>query len=80
FEEAVVDVLVAKAILAIRKTGLQRICVGGGVAANHRFREQFPRTYRHHRGILLRGPVQSRLRPFHTGFPTPTLRRSRGGT
>ena len=40
FQEAVVDVLVAKAIAAIRKTGLKRLCVGGGVAANGRFRER----------------------------------------
>ena len=40
FQEAVVDVLVAKAVLALRQTELQRICVGGGVAANQRFRER----------------------------------------
>lgn len=40
FEEAVVDVLVAKALLALKKTGLNRLCVGGGVAANKRFRER----------------------------------------
>ena len=38
FEEAVVDVLIAKAMLALKKTGLRRLCVGGGVAANKRFR------------------------------------------
>ena len=40
FQEAVVDVLVAKAVLAIRETGMTRLCVGGGVAANKRFRER----------------------------------------
>lgn len=40
FQEAVVDVLVAKALLALEKTGLKRLCVGGGVAANRRFRER----------------------------------------
>lgn len=40
FQEAVVDVLVAKACLAIRQTGTKRLCVGGGVAANKRFRER----------------------------------------
>ncbi len=40
FQEAVVDVLVAKAVLATKKTGLKRLCVGGGVAANKRFRER----------------------------------------
>lgn len=34
FEAAAVDCLVAKAQLALKKTGLKRLCVGGGVAAN----------------------------------------------
>ena len=34
----VVDCLVGKAVLAIQKTGAERLCVGGGVAANRRFR------------------------------------------
>ena len=38
FQEAAVDVLVAKSRLAIRKTGYRRLCVGGGVAANSLFR------------------------------------------
>jgi len=38
FQEAVVDCLVGKAVLAIQKTGAERLCVGGGVAANRRFR------------------------------------------
>lgn len=40
FQEAVVDCLVGKAELALQRTGLTRICVGGGVAANARFRER----------------------------------------
>jgi N6-L-threonylcarbamoyladenine synthase len=40
FQEAVVDCLVAKALLACRRTGLARLCVGGGVAANHRLRHK----------------------------------------
>ena len=40
FQEAVVDVLVAKCESAMRLTGLERLCVGGGVAANRRFRER----------------------------------------
>lgn len=40
FEQAVIDCLVTKAILALKKTKLQRLCVGGGVAANRQFREQ----------------------------------------
>lgn len=40
FQEAVVDVLMAKARQALRKTGLKRLGIGGGVAANARFREK----------------------------------------
>jgi N6-L-threonylcarbamoyladenine synthase len=38
FQEAVVDCLVGKAELALRKTGYNTLCVGGGVAANGRLR------------------------------------------
>jgi N6-L-threonylcarbamoyladenine synthase len=38
FQEAVVDCLVGKAELAIARTGYRTLCVGGGVAANSRFR------------------------------------------
>jgi N6-L-threonylcarbamoyladenine synthase len=40
FQEAVVDCLVAKSMLAVRKTGVGTLCVGGGVAANRRLRER----------------------------------------
>lgn len=40
FQEAVVDCLVGKAELAIERTGYDTLCVGGGVAANGRFRER----------------------------------------
>lgn len=40
FEQAAVDCLVGKAFHALKKTGLNRICVGGGVAANRRLRSQ----------------------------------------
>jgi N6-L-threonylcarbamoyladenine synthase len=40
FEQAVVDCLVGKAILATKRTGLDRLCIGGGVAANQAFRKQ----------------------------------------
>jgi N6-L-threonylcarbamoyladenine synthase len=40
FQEAVVDVLVAKSLAAIAQTGTPRLCIGGGVAANARFRER----------------------------------------
>ncbi len=41
FQEAVVDVLVAKARAAARELGAKGLCLGGGVAANSRLREQF---------------------------------------
>ena len=34
FQAAVCDVLVSKAMLALKQTGRRRLCVGGGVAAN----------------------------------------------
>ncbi len=40
FQEAVIDCLVGKAELAIKRTGYRTLCVGGGVAANSRFRKR----------------------------------------
>jgi N6-L-threonylcarbamoyladenine synthase len=40
FQEAVVDCLVGKAELALERSGFKTLCVGGGVAANKRFRER----------------------------------------
>lgn len=40
FEAAVVDCLVAKTLHALDFTGLTTLCVGGGVAANKRFRRE----------------------------------------
>jgi N6-L-threonylcarbamoyladenine synthase len=39
FQEAVVDCLVQKSMRAVELSGMQRLCVGGGVAANSRLRE-----------------------------------------
>jgi N6-L-threonylcarbamoyladenine synthase len=39
FREAVVDVLVSKAIAACTELGVPRLLLGGGVVANHRLRE-----------------------------------------
>ncbi|MGQ0830438.1 MAG: tRNA (adenosine(37)-N6)-threonylcarbamoyltransferase complex transferase subunit TsaD [Microthrixaceae bacterium] len=41
FQEAVVDVLVAKARAAAREVGAKGLCLGGGVAANTRLRAAF---------------------------------------
>jgi N6-L-threonylcarbamoyladenine synthase len=44
FQEAVVDCLVDKAELALAKTGFRTLCVGGGVAANGRFRSRLEQS------------------------------------
>jgi N6-L-threonylcarbamoyladenine synthase len=43
FEQAVVDCLAAKAMLALKETDLNTLCVGGGVAANRRLRDRLAR-------------------------------------
>lgn len=40
FQEAVVDSLVSRSLLALEKTGRRTLCVGGGVAANRRLRQR----------------------------------------
>ncbi|WP_417849536.1 tRNA (adenosine(37)-N6)-threonylcarbamoyltransferase complex transferase subunit TsaD [Thalassoglobus sp.] len=40
YQEAIVDVLIAKCHQAAKKFGRKSLCVGGGVAANQRFRER----------------------------------------
>jgi N6-L-threonylcarbamoyladenine synthase len=40
FQEAIVDVLVAKSVLAMKTTGLSRLVVAGGVGANRRLRDR----------------------------------------
>jgi N6-L-threonylcarbamoyladenine synthase len=40
FQEAVVDCLLEKAMAALRRTGLNILCVGGGVAAYGRLRDR----------------------------------------
>ena len=40
FQQAVIDCLAGKAFLALEKTGLTRLCVGGGVAANGPLRQR----------------------------------------
>jgi N6-L-threonylcarbamoyladenine synthase len=48
FQEAVIDCLVGKAELALAKTGYRTLCVGGGVAANGRFRERLEASAAEH--------------------------------
>src|SRR4029077_13110683 len=40
FQQAVVEVLTEKSRQALRRTGLQRLAVGGGVAANRALRQR----------------------------------------
>jgi N6-L-threonylcarbamoyladenine synthase len=47
FEAAIVDSLVEKCLAALKFTRLSRLCVGGGVAANKRFRAQLEDAMRH---------------------------------
>ena len=49
FQEAVVDVLVAKSAAAIRHTGLERLVVAGGVGANRLLRERLSHAAAKHR-------------------------------
>jgi N6-L-threonylcarbamoyladenine synthase len=44
FQEAVIDCLVGKAELALSRSGYQTLCVGGGVAANSRFRQRLEQS------------------------------------
>jgi N6-L-threonylcarbamoyladenine synthase len=40
FQEAVVESLTSKTMIAVERTRLRRLCVGGGVAANRLLRER----------------------------------------
>ena len=40
FQQAIIDCLIGKSFQAIKKLGVKRLCVGGGVAANREFRSQ----------------------------------------
>ncbi|GAB3798524.1 tRNA (adenosine(37)-N6)-threonylcarbamoyltransferase complex transferase subunit TsaD [Micromonospora zhanjiangensis] len=55
FQEAVCDVLTAKAIAACRDRGVQTLVIGGGVAANSRLRAVAQRRAEKH-GITVRVP------------------------
>ncbi|NLO85707.1 MAG: tRNA (adenosine(37)-N6)-threonylcarbamoyltransferase complex transferase subunit TsaD [Clostridiales bacterium] len=48
FERAVVDSLCAKAVLAVKESGLQTLCLAGGVSANRRLRAQMTELSRKH--------------------------------
>ncbi|MDR0521655.1 MAG: tRNA (adenosine(37)-N6)-threonylcarbamoyltransferase complex transferase subunit TsaD [Planctomycetaceae bacterium] len=46
FQEAAVDCLVGKSLQALKETNLHTLCVGGGVAANARFRQKLETAVR----------------------------------
>jgi len=48
FQEAIVDVLVAKSLCALKQTGLGQLVVAGGVGANRRLRERLDRAAAEH--------------------------------
>jgi N6-L-threonylcarbamoyladenine synthase len=50
FQEAIVDVLTIKTLKAVKKTGIKRLVLAGGVAANSRLREML-RTETQKKGI-----------------------------
>ena len=58
FQEAVVDVLVTKAVAAAQAHGIERLVIAGGVAANSRLRE-LAAERSHKAGIELRIPPQA---------------------
>lgn len=58
FQEAVVDVLVAKSSLALRRTGLRTLCVGGGVAANRRLRARLEEVAERNGHRLIVAPLE----------------------
>ncbi|GKS58504.1 tRNA N6-adenosine threonylcarbamoyltransferase [Nitrospira sp.] len=55
FQEAIVDVLVAKSLAAVRQGGVDALAVVGGVSANSRLRERLNEECRR-RGIVLSVP------------------------
>ncbi|MGB6044721.1 MAG: tRNA (adenosine(37)-N6)-threonylcarbamoyltransferase complex transferase subunit TsaD [Pirellulales bacterium] len=57
FQEAVVDCLIGKSELAMRRSGLATLCVGGGVAANSRLRERLMESAEQHGWDLIIAPL-----------------------
>src|SRR4051794_26413043 len=58
FQEALVDSLVAKTLLAMEKTRLRMLCVGGGVAANRLLRERLHAAASDHGFELIVAPLE----------------------
>ena len=58
FEQAVVDVQVAKAVRAVEETGVHDFCIGGGVAANPALRTAYKEAFGK-RGVRVTVPPMS---------------------
>ncbi|KKQ01870.1 MAG: putative tRNA threonylcarbamoyladenosine biosynthesis protein Gcp [Candidatus Roizmanbacteria bacterium GW2011_GWA2_36_23] len=58
FQEAVFDTLVKKLELAIKKTGINRVVVGGGVSANMHLRKKFRKLLEKYKGQVLFPPYK----------------------
>ncbi|MGQ9605359.1 MAG: tRNA (adenosine(37)-N6)-threonylcarbamoyltransferase complex transferase subunit TsaD [Thermogutta sp.] len=58
FQEAVVDCLVTKTMRAAAASGVKKICVGGGVAANARLRERLAAAAREAGATLYIAPLR----------------------
>lgn len=58
FQQAVVDVLVGKTLLAVRQQRTNRVILGGGVSANSALREAMSRACREQNAELLLAPLQ----------------------
>ncbi len=57
FEAAVVDVLAAKAVRAVKQRSLNQLCVGGGVAANRKLRARLEQdALQHHFRVTIAPP------------------------
>ena len=57
FQAAVVDCVVAKSVLGLKKTGHNRLCVGGGVAANAALRKALAREAEQGNWELITAPL-----------------------
>jgi len=58
FQEAVVDCLVGKAFAALEQTAMNKLCVGGGVAANARIRQRLDEEAQRRNVRLYVAPLQ----------------------
>ena len=59
FQQAVIDVQVAKVDTALRETGAPTFCLGGGVAANPALRDAYRRLCKRRRVRLVMPPLKS---------------------